>query len=269
VETLAVEQVALERVLCGNGHGLEVELEVAGIDPLCTVAEQRAERPGEEGSQLDVRERCERADRLDTRTAKSRLGTWPDAREDPHRQRREESSLRARGDDRDASGLPPVGGDLADDLGGPDAERAGQARAAAHGRLDGGGDRASPGEVVRDRAEVEVALVDPRPLDAGNDLADRVPDDPRVLAVERVPRSEEHGVRAAAKRLGRAHCRVDPERPRRVVRGRYHSAPMRISTDDQRLVAKRRILELLDRGEEGVEVEMGEDLHAGKATVGA
>jgi hypothetical protein len=46
--------------------------------------------------------------------------------------------------------------------------------------------------------EVEVALVDPRPLDAGNDLADRVPDDPRVLAVERVPRSEEHGVRAAA-----------------------------------------------------------------------
>jgi hypothetical protein len=62
---------------------------------------------------------------------------------------------------------------------------------------------------------------------------------------------------------------VDPERPGGVVRGRHDAASVRISADDQRLVAKGRILELLDRREEGVEVEMGENPHAGKATVGA
>ena len=73
---------------------------------------------------------------------------------------------------------------------------------------------------------------------------------------------------AAAKRLGGAHRGVDPERPRRVVRGRHDTAPVRVPADDERLVAKGRILELLDRREERVEVEMGEDLHPGKATVG-
>ena len=61
---------------------------------------------------------------------------------------------------------------------------------------------------------------------------------------------------------------MDSELPRRVVRGRHDTAPVGVAADDQRLVSEGRILELLDGREERVEVEMGEDLHPGKATVG-
>ena len=52
---------------------------------------------------------------------------------------------------------------------------------------------------------------------------------------------------------------MNPEAPRDVVGGRDDAAAMGISSDDQRLRAQRRILELLDCGEERVEVEVGED----------
>ncbi len=73
---------------------------------------------------------------------------------------------------------------------------------------------------------------------------------------------------ATAKRLGGAHRGVDSELPRRVVRGRHDTTPVGVPADDERLVPKGRILELFDGGEERVEVEMGKDLHPGKATVG-
>ena len=114
-------------------------------------------------------------------------------------------------------------------------------------------------EVARDRRQVEVALVHARPLEARNDLADRVPDRAGVLLVERVARPEEDRVRAAAQRLGRAHRRVDPEPARDVVRGRDDPAAVRVAADHERLLAERRVLELLDGGEERVEVEVGED----------
>jgi len=44
---------------------------------------------------------------------------------------------------------------------------------------------------------------------------------------------------------------------------------VRVAADDERPVPEARILELLDRGEEGVEIEVGQDPHAGKATVDA
>ena len=44
-----------------------------------------------------------------------------------------------------------------------------------------------------------------------------------------------------------------------VVRGRDHSAAVWIAADNDRHAAERRIFELLDRREEGVEIEMGDD----------
>ena len=117
--------------------------------------------------------------------------------------------------------------------------------------------------------EIEVALVDPGALDARDDLADRLPDGPRVLAVDRMPGAEKDRGRAAPERLRGAHRRVDAERPSSVVRSRHDPAAVRIAADDQRLLAKLGILELLDRSEEGVQVEVRENLHRGKATVGA
>ena len=74
-------------------------------------------------------------------------------------------------------------------------------------------------------------------------------------------------MRAAAKCLGRAHRGADAELPCRIVRGRDHAAPVRVAPDDERPLAQRRILQLFDRGEERVEVEVGENPHPRKATV--
>ena len=83
-----------------------------------------------------------------------------------------------------------------------------------------------------------------------------------------MPRPEEHDVGAAAERLGRAHRRADAEAPRDVVRRRHDAAAARVAADDERPRAQRRVLELLDGGEERVEIQMGEYPHdPPKATV--
>ena len=75
-------------------------------------------------------------------------------------------------------------------------------------------------------------------------------------------------MRAAPERFRAAHRRVDPERARDVVRGRDHAAAVGVAAHDERAGPERGVLELLDRGEERVEVEVREDRHgATKATV--
>ncbi len=93
---------------------------------------------------------------------------------------------------------------------------------------------------------------------------------PRVLAVERVARPDEDGMRTAADRLGATHRGVDAELARVVVRGRHDAAPARIAADDERLLAELGVLELLDRGIERVEIEVRDDArnrHANKRTI--
>ena len=52
---------------------------------------------------------------------------------------------------------------------------------------------------------------------------------------------------------------MDSEFPRLVVRGRDDAAPVRIPADDERLRAQLGLLQLLDGGEEGVEIEVRDD----------
>ena len=169
-------------------------------------------------------------------------------------------------DDREPAGLAPVGRDLRDHLRGRDAERAREPRPRAHDRLDRLRERARVVEGRRDLAEVEVALVDPRLLDGRHDLAHDRPDLARVLAVERRARADEDGLRAAAQRLGARHRRADPEAARDVVRGRDDAAAVRVAADDERHAAELRALQLLDGGEERVQVEVGDD-HAVRVRV--
>ena len=267
VQSLAIGEVACERVLGGYGDRLELEVEIARVDPTRAIAEHRADRPGQERAQLGIPERCERPDRLDAGPAQSFFGARADARKETDGERSEEARLGSRRDDGDATGLAAIGRDLADHLRRADAERARQARLRAHRGLNRRRDCTCAREVGCDRAEIEVALVDSRALHARHDLADRVPHDARVLAIERVSRPQEDGGRAAPQRLGCAHRRVDAELPRGVVRGRDDAAAVRVSSDDERLVAELRVLELLDGREERVEVEVREDLHGSKATV--
>ncbi len=156
-------------------------------------------------------ERSEVTDRLHARGRKSLLGLRPHTGERTHRERSEEACLLARWDDRDPARLATVGGDLADDLRRRDAERAGERRRSTDGRLYRLGDCTRTRERGHDRAEVEVALVDPHLLDPWHDLTDRVPHRLRVLPVERVTWPHEDDVGAASQGLCRAHRRADAE----------------------------------------------------------
>jgi proteasome accessory factor C len=71
-------------------------------------------------------------------------------------------------------------------------------------------------------------------------------------------------VRAAPQRLGRAHRRADAVPARLVARRRHHTPPARVAADDDRLAAKLRALELFDRREERVEVEVRDDHGSGR-----
>jgi lipoprotein-anchoring transpeptidase ErfK/SrfK len=73
-------------------------------------------------------------------------------------------------------------------------------------------------------------------------------------------------MRTTAQRLGARHRRVNPEAPGDVVRGGNDAAAVRIAADDERHRAIRRVLQLLDRGEERVQIEVRND-HTRKGTV--
>jgi lipoprotein-anchoring transpeptidase ErfK/SrfK len=73
-------------------------------------------------------------------------------------------------------------------------------------------------------------------------------------------------MRTTAQRLGAGHRRVNPEASGDVVRGRDDAAAVRVAAHDERHRPVRRVLQLLDRGEERVEVEVRDD-HIRKGTV--
>ena len=259
MQLVPVGDVALEGLLRRDRDPLDLGLEPARVDPARAVAEYRPDLAGKEPAELRIVQRRQCADRGDAGGAQPFLGARADAGEEADVERREERGLPARPHDGEAARLPAVGRHLRDDLGGGHAERAGQSGGASDGRLHRFGDAPGGEEVRCHFAEVEVALVEAGALDGRDDLADRGPHRARVVAVERVPGPEEDRLRTAAQRLGAAHRRVDPVPPGDVVRGRDHAPPVRIAADDERLPPQRRVLEHLDRSEEGVEIEMRDD----------
>ncbi len=65
--------------------------------------------------------------------------------------------------------------------------------------------------------------------------------------------------------LGGAHRRAHAELPRLVARGGHHAAAVGVAADDERQAGELRALQHLDGGEEGVEVEVGDDpAHRGR-----
>ena len=219
---------------------------------MSAVAQDLADAPRQETSQIVVRERSKPADGFDAGGTQPRLGLRADAGQPAHVERREEAPLLARHDDEETARLARVATDLRDDLAGRDPERAREARRGAHRSLHRFRHHARLEEVGRDLADVEIALVETGPLDRRHDLAHRRPHGLRVLAVEGVPRPYENRVGAAPERLSSRHRRVDPELPRFVVRSRDDASPMRIAADDERLRSQLRLLELLDGREESI-----------------
>ncbi len=106
-------------------------------------------------------------------------------------------------------------------------------------------------------AHVEERLVDRHPLDHRR----HVVEDPEDLLARRrigleARRHDDH-VRAQLPRLPPRHRRLDPERLRLVARGQHHSP-----ADDDRAALQPRVVALLDRREERVEVRV-EDVRLG------
>ena len=205
------------------------QLEVSRIDARGPVSEQPPDLTREHGPQLRVRQRRQSPERPDPRRREALLCPRADAGQDPGRKRREESRLATGRHDRDPTGLPPIRRHLADHLRRRDTERARERCRAAHRDLHRLGKLARARERVEYDPEVEVALVDPRPLDARHDLPDRRPDRLRVLAVERVPRAQEDrppdiggAPRRSSSPTGSRTCarRSSPSRPHHARAGR-------------------------------------------------
>ena len=155
---LRVQHARARTTSCANVSSAETETcsgsssRSRGSIPRARSRRSGADRARQHRLELGVGERGEPADRVDPRSREPLLRARPDAGKQADRQRREEARLASGRDDRDPAGLPPVGRDLADDLRGRDAERAGQARRRAHRGLDRG--RRPPRAREKSRATV-------------------------------------------------------------------------------------------------------------------
>jgi hypothetical protein len=178
VQALAIGQIALERVLDRDRDPLDVEIEPAWVDPAGTVAEHAPDAPGQKARERRVVDGCELADRRDPGGPEALLGPRPHTREPPGLERRQERGFGPGRYHDEPAGLAPVARNLGHDLAGGDADRARQARRRPHRRLHRLGHHACSQEVARHLAQVEVPLVEPRPLDGRHDLAHGRPDPP-------------------------------------------------------------------------------------------
>jgi hypothetical protein len=175
-------------------------------------------------------------------------------------------------DDRKAARLVQVGGQFGQELVVRKPDRNGDADLALDAARDlGQGQRRRPlGRLAQLRArgirQIEIGLVQGHRLDdrrgGGEDGADLVAD---ALVLGHVGRHDD-GVRAHFHGLEHRHRRARPELARDIA-GRGDDAAPPGMADDHRLVADRRVVAFLDRGIEGIAVDM-RDLEAVELRVG-
>jgi hypothetical protein len=186
----------------------------------------------------------------------------PDPPQAPHRQRVEEGQLVGRRDHQQAVGLGHLAGHLGQELGARHAHRDREPHPLAHLAPQPGGDVGRrPGQAPQ-AADVEEGLVDRQGLDQRRGV---VEDGERGLAglrVGRHPRRDHHRRRAQPPGLGPAHRRAHAARLGLVARRQHDPA-----ADDDRPPPQARVVALLDRRVEGVEVGV-EDGGAPRARVG-
>jgi hypothetical protein len=156
----------------------------------------------------------------------------------------------------DARRLVEAGRQLGEQFGGPDADGAGDAVLAIHLLLDAVGDGLRRPEQPAATGDVEIGLVDGGDLDevgVGAEQPDHGVVHGRVsLHVDR----QEHPRRAQAFGVDDGHGAVDAEDARFVGAGGDHAASAALAADDHRQAAQFGTSRLLDRGEEGVHVEV-------------
>ena len=100
-------------------------------------------------------------------------------------------------------------------------------------------------------ADVEEGLVDRQPLDEGRGVGEHFEHRLARLGVRRHARLHDDGAWAQPARLARVHRGADAVRLGFVARGEHDSHP-----DDDRAAAQARVVALLDRRVEGIEVRV-------------
>ena len=116
--------------------------------------------------------------------------------------------------------------------------------------------------------DVEERLVDRELLDERRDRREDRHDLAALLGVARHARREERRLRARLAGAGHRHRRVHAERAC-LVAGGADDAPVPEAADDDRLAAQRRVVELLDRREERVEVDVQDRSASARAVTAA
>jgi hypothetical protein len=175
-------------------------------------------------------------------------GGRPDAPQLLDAQRVQEVGLLLGGHDEQAVGLGCPPGHLGEDLRARDPDRDRQPDALAHVAADPLGDLAR-GRV--DLAHVEERLLEPQRLDGRGGGAQHVEDRAAGLGVGAEVRADDDRMGTAPPRLAAAHPAADAVRARLVAGGHDHP-----TADDDRAPAQGRVVTLLDRREERVDVGM-------------
>ena len=140
------------------------------------------------------------------------------------------------------------------------AGRGGQTELVADVLLDPSRDGLTVAEEAAAGGDVEERLVEAEPLDQRRVAPEDVEDAGAELGIARGPRRYHDGLRAETHGPGHRHRRVRAEGPRLVGGGAYHAAAGR-SAHEHRLSAERGIVQLLDRGEERVHVDVEDGAH--------
>ena len=164
-------------------------------------------------------------------------------------------------DDEEAVGLAPVGGDLGEELVGGDAGGGGEVELVADGVADGAGDFGGGGEAALVFGDVEVGLVEREGLDevgvAAEDVAGLAGDG----AVAEEVGGDEDGVGAEALGAEGGHGGADAEAAG-FIGGGADDGAVAAPGDDDGFAAEGGVVALLDRGVEGVHVDV-DDLAGG------
>jgi len=201
------------------------------------------------------------------------LGDFADAVECADGQGTKEVDLAGFGDAGESGGFAEVAGEFGEELVGGDADAGGEAAFGTDALLEGLGEGlgaqqgvvVGAGTVAAVGGDIEVGFVHGDLLDLGAGLGEERHDQVGFGAVMIHPWREEHGGGAQACCGAGRHGGPDAE-PAGLIAGGADDAPaVSGRAHDNGLAAKRRVIALLDRREEGVHIEMEDDaVHAAR-----
>jgi len=161
-----------------------------------------------------------------------------------------------------------AGGDLGQEFIVGDPGRGGQTGGFADGRADGLGDAGGRGLAHEVVGDVEESFVHGQLFHQGGIAAEQGHDLARHLLVARHARANEHRLRTQLLGAYAGHGRMDAKGPGFVGTGRDHPPAVGRAADNHRQAEQLGPVQLFDRGEKGIHVDVNDfagGRHAGKA----